>query len=114
MFVATFTGNLGADADFAYSKTGLPWLRLSIAISNGKDKEPLWVKAAVFGAAAERMTQNYEMRKGQKVVVSCTYPPEVKQFERKDGTVGTSLEFVADYVEFPYADRAMGMTDREV
>jgi len=90
MFSATFTGHLGSDAEYAYTKDGTAVCRLSVAVYTGKDKDPLWIKCVAFDKTAEIVGQ-LDLKKGMQVTILCIRPFEVETFERKAGGFGVSL-----------------------
>lgn len=98
MFSIVFSGKLGADVEFAYSKTGEPYAKFSVAVYQGKEKEPLWVRCVIFGRVAEMVAARMP-KKGEVVIVQADRPFEVSMYEKKAGGVGYSVELKASWVE---------------
>jgi single-strand DNA-binding protein len=69
----------------------------SVACSTGRDdkKETGWLTVADFGKAAEFC--NDYLTKGRQIYVEGNL--STKEFERKDGTKGTSIEVASNRVE---------------
>jgi hypothetical protein len=98
MYTSCFSGNLGSDVDFAYSKTGEPYAKMNVAVYQGKDKEPLWVRVVLFGKPAEILAAQ-SPKKGEKVIVQCTVPPVVSMYEKLSGATAISFDQKAVWVE---------------
>jgi len=72
----TGIGRLGRDPELRYAGDGRAWVKASLAIYQGQDKEPLWLELKVFaqqldkGGWDERVPLALaEMKKGQKISV---------------------------------------------
>jgi len=98
MFSTVFTGNLGQDPDFRYAANGEAYMRLQVAVSTGKDSQPLWVKVVAFGKTAEWLSQA-GAKKGNRVTVMADSCPELETFQRKDGSWDSGLVVKASRVE---------------
>jgi single-strand DNA-binding protein len=90
----TITGRLGADAELRHTQNGDPVLNARVAVDGRKKGETLWVGATVFGKRAEALAPY--LLKGQRIGV--TGRAQLREFERRDGTAGTSLELLANDV----------------
>jgi Single-strand binding protein family len=61
-----FTGTLGQDAELKTSKSGKPWLSVSVAVDmEASEEATTWVRVAVFGEMATRLYP--ELKKGTEV-----------------------------------------------
>lgn len=95
------TGNLGDTPVVKFTPSGTAALDLSIGCTpRRKDKnsgewvddgDPVWLRAAFFGAEAERVAE-MGLQRGAKVTVEGTLRRRV--YEKRDGGVGESLEIV--------------------
>lgn len=65
----TILGNLGKDAELAFSPKGDPYVRFSLAdnVGYGDKKHTLWWKAVLFGKRAEKLSPF--LKKGSAVVI---------------------------------------------
>lgn len=88
-------GNLGADPELRYTPSGKAVTNLRVAVNSnrrGPDgewvEETLWLRVEVWDQAAERAAE--QLRKGTKVYAEGEL--RAREFERNDGTKGTSLE----------------------
>lgn len=90
-------GNLTRDPEVKFSESGMAVTRFAIA-SNYKKKNgeeiTSYYDVVCFGSTAENVSKS--LVKGDRVVV--TGRQEVRTYERKDGTTGTSVEIIADEV----------------
>lgn len=88
-------GHLGQDPALSYTQSQKAVCNLSIAVNNGQ-KQPdgswsddtLWVRAAVWNEAGERAAE--QLAKGDLVYAEGQLG--VREYERKDGTAGFSVE----------------------
>jgi single-strand DNA-binding protein len=88
-------GNLGADPELRYTPSGKAVTNLRVAVNSnrrGPDgewvEETLWLRVEVWDQAAERAAE--QLRKGNKVYAEGEL--RAREFERNDGSKGTSLE----------------------
>jgi single-strand DNA-binding protein len=91
-------GNLGKDPEVSTASSGVKVARFSLAV-NRKRKEQetvTWINVVTFDKLAEVVSQY--CRKGQAVFVEGDL--QVKQFDRQDGTKGTSVDVLANQVVF--------------
>lgn len=97
MNVFCFTGNLGGDAEVRYTPAGMPVANFSVAVKSGYgDREQtMWVGCQLWGKRAEGGLAQY-LKKGQSVAVSGEL--SVREYDRRDGTKGFSLEVRAQDV----------------
>ena len=98
----TITGNLGSDAEHAVTKSGRDMLRFSIAHTHRRkdqsgqwaDAGTTWINVTAFERAAADLA--HQLTKGARVMV--TGPIEHRQYEKRDGGVGYSLDMIADHI----------------
>ena len=92
-----FTGRLGADAETRYTGSGTAvWsARVAVGYGYGDNKGTNWITAQVFGKRAESLAK-LELTKGTQVAV--TGELRVREYDRKDGGKGTSVEVNASDV----------------
>ena len=107
MISATAIGNLGRDPELKYTQGGTAVLRFSIA-SNSRKRDggewvdhTSWIEVVIFGKRAESLSKH--IGKGSKVAVRGRI--EIRTFEKKDGTQGKAVEFLADDLEFAGGER---------
>lgn len=93
----SFTGRLGADAETRYTGSGTAvWsARVAVGYGYGDNKGTNWITTQVFGKRAESLAK-LELTKGTQVAV--TGELRVREYDRKDGTKGTSVEVNASDV----------------
>ena len=99
---ATIIGNLGRDPEMRYTPNGRPVTEFSVAVNQSTKNQQTgewveatdWFRVTVWGDRAERTAEN--LRKGNRVFVEGRF--RTREFERKDGTKGISLEITADNV----------------
>ena len=98
----TITGNLGGDAEHAVTKSGRDMLKFSIGHTHRrKDQTGQWADAGttwINVSAFERDSLDLarQLTKGVRVMV--TGPMELRQYEKRDGTTGYSLDLIADHI----------------
>lgn len=105
MLNLTFTGNLGADVvlrEVVVRGETVKVASFSVAINNGKDTPPTWVKVTVWRKTAEACASF--LKKGSHVMV---FADNVKlnSWQAQDGTTRTDLEVSARRVEFSPRNR---------
>lgn len=93
----SFTGRLGADAEVRYTGSGTAvWsARVAVGYGYGDNKGTNWITAQVFGKRAESLAK-LELTKGTQVAVAGEL--RVREYDRKDGGKGTSVEVNASDV----------------
>jgi single-strand DNA-binding protein len=96
-------GNLGRDPEMRYTPNGRPVTEFSVAVTHSSrdqatgewsDEATDWFRVTVWGDRAERTADQF--RKGNRVFVEGRF--RTREFERKDGSKGISLEITADNV----------------
>jgi single-strand DNA-binding protein len=95
----TVKGNLGQDVETKFSKSGKPYSKLSVASTPSKKNEAgewengetMWFNVTVFAEL-----NPFEFKKGQPVEVMGTFVG--REFTKKDGTKGYSLDVTANDV----------------
>lgn len=98
----TITGNLARDAEHAVTKSGRDMLRFSIAHTHRRknqsgqweDAGTTWINVTAFERDAIDLAR--QLTKGARVMV--TGPIEHRQYEKRDGGVGYSLDMIADHI----------------
>jgi single-strand DNA-binding protein len=94
-----FIGNLGRDPESAVTtKSNMKVTKFPIGVNEKyKDQESTtWINVVTFDKLAE-ITAQY-LRKGQLVFVMGRL--QVRQYDRQDGTKGTSVDLIANQVVF--------------
>lgn len=88
-------GHLGGDPELRYTQSGKAVCDLSIAVNNGTKQadgswsdETMWVRASVWEAAGERLAE--QLGKGNLVYAEGQL--EVREYTRKDGSPGHSID----------------------
>ncbi len=94
----TATGNIGQDLEIKFSKSGVPYLNVSIAATPRRFNkqtqqwenrgDDLWLRATFFNEDAEKLVEI--LHKGAKVTVSGTLVR--REWNRSDGSVAESWE----------------------
>ena len=98
----TITGNLARDAEHAVTKSGRDMLRFSIGHTHRRknqsgqweDAGTTWINVTAF--ERDSMDLARQLTKGVRVMV--TGPVEHRQYEKRDGGVGYSLDMIADHI----------------
>jgi len=125
----TIIGRLGRDPDLKFTDAGLAICRMNVGVGRRKKVNNEWTEVTVwhdvtaFGDLAENSAQS--LSKGDEII-AVGYVEEPRTFEKKDGTVGVSLGFVANDLAFslrwkaidgipaaprPRAQKAQGFSD---
>ena len=94
-------GNLTRDPELSQTPTGVSVCRMSIAVSRRFSNAEGGRETDFFNVTAWRgNAENCAkfLKKGNKVAVAGSV--QVRNFERQDGSKGTSVDIVADEVEF--------------
>jgi len=95
----TITGRIGQEPTLAFSQSGMAYLRLSVATEKSKkvkgewENETIWLDVTVFGELAEHSAET--LSKGDLVIAHGQIEAP-RAYEKKDGTTGASLGFLAD------------------
>lgn len=91
-------GRIGNDSELRYTPGGTAVANFSVAVDkqkkNGEKQQPLWLKVTLWGKLAESLNQY--LTKGSIVAIQGEL--EVKQYEKRDGGAGTSVEINARQV----------------
>ncbi len=96
-------GNLGRDPEMRYTPNGRAVTEFSVAVTHSSrdpqtgewaDEQTDWFRVTVWGDRAERTAEQFH--KGNRVFVEGRF--RTREFERKDGTKGISLDITADNV----------------
>lgn len=96
--VFTFTGRLGADAEVKYTAGGTAiWsARVAVDYGYGDNKGTSWVTAKSIGKRAESLGK-LELQKG--AAIGGTGELQVREYDKRDGTKGTSVECLVNEIE---------------
>ena len=95
----TISGNLGADPELRFTKSGVAFVKLRVAVTERKkqadgtwtDGDTLWMDVSAWNNLAENCAES--LSKGSRVIVTGNLKP--RTFEKKDGTIGTAIELEA-------------------
>lgn len=95
-------GNVGRDPELRYTPGGKAVAQFSVAVSHSKpdgsggwvDEGTDWFNVSVWGERGERLAES--LKKGSKVLVDGRF--KTREYDRKDGGHGTSLDLSADTV----------------
>jgi len=69
MLKLQFTGNLGRDAETKTMQDGSLQIRFSVGVSQGRDKETLWIGCAYYREAGQGAALAQYLKKGKSVLV---------------------------------------------
>ncbi len=101
--IITVVGNLTDDPELKFTPSGAPVANFTVAstprtfdkqTNEWKDGDALFLRCAAWRQLAENVAES--LTKGQRVIV--TGALRVRQFERQDGSKGTSVEMNVDEV----------------
>ena len=97
MNILTFTTRFGQDAEMKYTPAGKPitTVRCPVESGWGDNKHTSWLTVVLFGERGEKLCPH--MRKGGKATISGEL--RVREFERNDGSKGTSVEVIMREIE---------------
>jgi single-strand DNA-binding protein len=96
---STLVGKVGRDPELRYSNSGVATCRFSVAVNRRKKagdewiEKTTWYDVTTFSDLAENCAES--LSKGDEIIVE-GYVEEPRTFEKKDGTTGVSLPFVAN------------------
>lgn len=96
--VVTFTGRVANDPELKFTGGGQAVLEVRFAVGGRKkvreqwEDTVTWLRTTMFGKRAEGLAKI--LVKGERIAV--TGKLEVREFDRKDGTKGTSVEVFSD------------------
>lgn len=90
----TIVGHLGRTPEVKFLDDGKAVCNFSVAVNIGfgEDKTVQWYNVAVFGKTAEACGKWLD--KGKQVLVTGT--TRLREYKKKDGSRGTSLDMTAD------------------
>lgn len=98
---ATITGNLTGDPELKFTPSGAAVANFTVAVNHRTKRGNEWVddgvtfwRVTAWKGLAETVAG--ELRKGQTVIVTGT--PRLREYDRKDGSKGASLELTADEI----------------
>jgi single-strand DNA-binding protein len=99
----TVIGHLTADPELKFTPSGAPVANFTIASTprsfdkqtkEWRDGDPLFLRCTAWRALAENVAES--LQKGDRVIVVGNL--RVRQYERQDGSKGTSVEITVDEV----------------
>jgi single-strand DNA-binding protein len=90
-----FTGKCGQDAELKTSKSGKPWLSVSVAIDEASEEATTWARVVVFREMATRLYP--ELKKGTEVY--CEGRLKLDSWTGRDGRERSGLSVGASRVE---------------
>jgi single-strand DNA-binding protein len=102
--IYTVTGRLGRDPELKFTDGGVAIMVTALAVGHRKPPRvegeewteiTTWYDLKAFGALAESAVE--ELSKGDLVIVVGRVEP-VRTFEKKDGTIGTAQDFIANEI----------------
>lgn len=91
-----FTGNLGRDPELSVTSNGNAYTIISLAVSQGKDKDAMWLRGICWAELAEAVERDY--RKGDRVRIYGHLSQ--RKWENRDGIMVTTDEVVFDVLEY--------------
>ena len=93
----SFTGRLGADAEVRHASSGTAvWsARVGVGYGYGDKKGTNWITVKAFGKRAEGL-EKLGLAKGASIGGSGAL--QVREYDKKDGSKGTSIEVTVDDV----------------
>jgi single-strand DNA-binding protein len=95
----TLLGHVGRDPEMSYSNDGIAVTKFSLATNRrgkgGKD-ETTWWNCTAFRGLGE--TMNTHVHRGDMLLV--TGAPSLREYTRRDGSPGSSLDVVIDKFAF--------------
>ena len=95
----TIIGRVGRDPELRYANSGIALCRFSVAVGRSKkvngewEETTVWYDLSCFKDIAENAAEG--LKKGDEIIAE-GYTEEPKTYEKKDGTPGVSLPFVAN------------------
>jgi single-strand DNA-binding protein len=95
----TITGRLGRDPDLRFSQNGTAIAKLNVAVGRRKkvgdewQEETVWMSVTAFGPLAENAAES--LSKGDEII-AVGFVEEPRVYEKKDGTKGVELPFIAN------------------
>jgi single-strand DNA-binding protein len=101
-------GNVGKDADLAYTEVGLGRSQFSLAVSHGKknkdtgewENTTVWYNCTAWGQLAESVAE--KVKKGQKITVVGNKLEARAYVSQQDGTPQVGLNLTLQSVDFVY------------
>ena len=99
MSSSTIVGRVGRDPELRFSPNGVAVCRFSVAVGRSKkvggewEETTVWHDVTCFNDVAEHAAES--ITKGDEIIAE-GYLEEPRTYEKKDGTVGVSLPFVAN------------------
>lgn len=101
--IITVVGNLTGDPELSFTQSGAPVVNFTVASTarhydkqaqEWRDGDALFLRCTAWRQLAENVAES--LQKGDRVVV--TGALRVRQYERQDGTKGTSVELQVEEV----------------
>lgn len=107
-----FTGFLGKDPEMSFTPKGTPVTKMSLAVSQGKDKPPMWLSVECWKELAEHC--NVKLTKGARVEIKGRLFQD--SWDGKDGKKQYRFKVTAQAVRLlksAEGGRATGFIDEE-
>ena len=107
----TIIGNVGREPDLRFTTSGMAMCRFSVAVNRRKKKGDDWEDVTTwhdltcFGSLAENVAET--ISKGDEIIAE-GYVEEPRVYEKKDGSTGVSLPFVANNLGASLRWKALG------
>ena len=101
MSSSTIVGRIGRDPELRFSNSGVATCRFPVAVGRSKkvngewEETTVWHDVTCFKDNAEHAAES--LTKGDEIIAE-GYIEEVRTFEKRDGTTGVSLAFIANVV----------------
>lgn len=115
MATVAFTGNLGKVKQIEFNSEGKPRISFSVGESTREKQQDgswgnsatTWWNVTVFGFQAEDLAD--ALQEGAKQRVTVAGRSKTREYQKTDGTMGSSLDVVADFVGLvPASNRQQG------
>ena len=101
MSSSTIVGRVGRDPELRFSAGGVATCKFSVAVGRSKkvngewEETTVWHDVVCFKENAEHAAES--ITKGDEIIAE-GYLDELRTFEKKDGTTGVSLSFIANAI----------------
>lgn len=104
-----FVGNVGRDPEERTVNGDVKVCNFSLAVDEGKDKEPLWLTIVAWRKLAEQVTTY--VKKGTPVLISGRL--SVRKYTDKTGMERTAVEVIASDIRF-LGQKPIGVAEEDV
>ena len=103
----TVTGHLGRDPEMNYTTAGKAVCKMNVAVDQGKDQKPIWVRVTCWEKVAERISE--QAHKGDEVYIQGRF--QVRTYQDKTGVERQSIEVTASTVQLTQRTTRTETTD---